>query len=295
MNEFGRYHPIVNFAYFAFAIIFSCIYMHPAALAISLCTALGCSAAERGVRQLKKSLAYIAPTALLAAVINPAFSHAGVTIITYLPSGNPLTLESICYGLAAASMIASVMLFFGCLTEIITSDKLIYFFGRILPSLSLLLSMTLRFVPRFAEQFAQVSRTQKCLGRDMSHGGISSRARSALSVLSVMVTLSLENSADTADSMRDRGYGLPGRTAFSIYKFSKRDAAALAFTLGAAAYVIIGTAHNAMQYTYFPSFNTAEISPYSISVFAAYFALLSLPVIIEISEVIKWKYTTSKI
>lgn len=295
MNEFGRYHPLVNFAYFAFAIIFSCIYMHPAALAISLCTALGCSAALRGARQLKKSLAYIAPTALIAAIINPAFSHAGVTIITYLPSGNPLTLESICYGLAAAAMIASVMLFFGCLTDVVTSDKLIYLFGRILPSLSLLLSMTLRFVPRFAEQFAQVSRAQKCVGRDMSHGGMVSRARSALSVLSVMVTLSLENSVDTADSMRDRGYGLPGRTAFSIYKFSKRDAAALAFTLGAAAYVIIGTEHGAMHCAYFPSIGTAEISTYGISVFAAYFALLSLPVIIEISEVMKWKSIKSKI
>ena len=41
-------------------------------------------------------------SALLAAVVNPAFVHQGVTILTYLPSGNPLTLESILYGLAAA-------------------------------------------------------------------------------------------------------------------------------------------------------------------------------------------------
>ncbi len=294
MNEFGRYHPLVSFAYFTFAIIFSCIYMHPAALGISLCTAIGCSAVLRGARRLKKSLAVIAPTAMLAAIINPAFSHAGVTVITYLPSGNPLTLESVCYGLAAAAMLASVMLFFGCLTDIITSDKLVYLFGRILPSLSLLLSMTLRFVPRFAEQFTEVARAQKCVGRDMTRGSVVSRARSALSVLSVMITLSLENSADTADSMRDRGYGLHGRTAYSIYKFSKRDAAALAFTLGEAAYVVIGTARGAMRSAYFPSVSTAEISAYGISVFAAYFALLSLPVITEISEVMKWKSIKSK-
>ena len=33
-----------------------------------------------------------------------------------------------------------------------TSDKLVWLFGRITPHLSLLLAMTLRFVPRFAAQ-----------------------------------------------------------------------------------------------------------------------------------------------
>ena len=38
-----------------------------------------------------------------------------------------------------------------------------------------------------------------------------------------MVTWSLESAIDTADSMRSRGYGEPGRTAFSIYRFDDRD------------------------------------------------------------------------
>ena len=29
------------------------------------------------------------PVLLLAALVNPAFNHAGVTILIYLPSGNP--------------------------------------------------------------------------------------------------------------------------------------------------------------------------------------------------------------
>ena len=36
MNEFKTYHPIVNFTYFAFVIVFSCFFMHPACLVISL-------------------------------------------------------------------------------------------------------------------------------------------------------------------------------------------------------------------------------------------------------------------
>ena len=44
------------------------------------------------------SLRVALPVLLLAALVNPAFNHAGVTILIYLPSGNPLTLESILYG-----------------------------------------------------------------------------------------------------------------------------------------------------------------------------------------------------
>ena len=39
-DEFSRYHPIANFAYFAAAIAFSMVYMHPLFLIISNLAAL---------------------------------------------------------------------------------------------------------------------------------------------------------------------------------------------------------------------------------------------------------------
>ncbi len=63
--------------------------------------------------------------AALAALVNPAFNHEGATILTYLPSGNPLTLESMLYGAAAAVMLASVVLWFSSFNEVITSDKFV--------------------------------------------------------------------------------------------------------------------------------------------------------------------------
>ena len=41
--------------------------------------------------------------------------------------------------------------------------------------------------------------------------------------LSVTVTWALENAVVTADSMKSRGYGLPGRTAFARQRFDGRD------------------------------------------------------------------------
>ncbi len=66
---------------------------------------------------------------------NPAFNHEGATILAYLPSGNPLTLEFIVYGLSAAVMMASVILWFSCYNAVMTSDKFVYLFGRVIPAL----------------------------------------------------------------------------------------------------------------------------------------------------------------
>lgn len=295
MNEFKTFHPIVNFIYFVFVIGFSCFFMHPVCLGISLSCAFAYSVLIKGRQSLKTNLLYMTPMILTMALVNPAFNHEGVTILRYLPSGNPLTLESIIYGGAAALMIASVICWFSCYNAVMTSDKFIYLFGRIIPSLSLVLSMTLRFVPRFAAQLKVVANAQRCIGRDVSEGSIIQRAKSGLSILSVMVTWALENSIETADSMKSRGYGLPGRTAFSIFTFDRRDTITLLYILALGIYTFIGSFSGEMYFRYFPSFKTADFSWYGLSIFLSYTALCMCPIIIEIREVSKWKALQSKI
>lgn len=294
MIEFKTYHPIVNFTYFVFVIGFSMFFMHPICLCISLICGFTCLVMLKGKKGIK-SLAYILPVLITAAIMNPAFNHSGVTVLGYLPSGNPLTLESIMYGLAAGAMLASVICWFSCYSEVMTSDKFIYLFGKIIPSLSLILSMTLRFVPKFSAQLKTVANAQKCISRDTSDGSVVRRARHGLTILSAMVTWSLENAIETADSMKSRGYGLPGRTAFSIFTFDKRDRNALFFILVSGIYIIIGSVAGSISFRYFPSVKTGGFSPYGISVFFVYFLLCICPVIIELWEVRKWKVLRSKI
>ena len=295
MNEFKTYHPIVNFVYFIFVIGFSCVFMHPVSLVISLLSGFTYSVMLKGKSAVKTNLIYMIPTLLFAALINPAFNHEGITIIKYLPSGNPLTLESVIYGLAAAIMIVSVICWFSCYTEVKTSDKFIYLFGRIIPSLSLILSMTLRFVPRFSAQLKTVANAQRCMGRDVSNGSIVERAKHGLSILSIMTTWALENAIDTADSMKSRGYGHPGRTAFSIFTFDKRDKKALLCIMILGMYTLAGNLMGGMYFRYFPSMKANEFSVFGLSVFASYIALCICPILIELWEVERWKAIKSKI
>lgn len=294
MNEFAKYHPLINFIYFTAVIVFSMIFVHP----ICLVTSLLCSVIYSIILNGKKALKFIVmllPLMLISALINPAFNHEGVTVIAYLPSGNPLTLESILYGIVAASMVATVICWFSCFNKITTSDKFIYLFGRIIPSLSLILSMTFRFVPKFKEQVQEVSNAQKSMGRDSSEGSVFARVKNSIRILSAVITWSLENAIDTSDSMKSRGYGLTGRTAYSNYVFDKRDVTALIYLAVTIIYFLIGALLGKIHYRYFPSMRGTDMSFYSTSIFISYIMICIMPIIIEIWEELKWRKLKSKI
>ncbi len=294
-DTFSTYHPVVNFLYFTLVLVFSMFFMHPVCLGISLVCAFSYSIYLNGKKAVILGFKYMLPMLIVTALINPAFNHEGGTILTYLRDGNPLTLESITYGIAAAVMLITVIFWFSCYNAVMTSDKFVYLFGRIIPALSLVLSMALRFVPRFTAQIKVVSNAQKCLGRDVSNGSLLRRARNGIKILSIMVTWSLENAIETADSMRSRGYGLPGRTAFSIYRFDKRDKSAMIFLLFCGVYIMIGSLLGGLYFRYFPTMKGVGLEPYPVSLYLCYLALCIIPVVINIREDQRWKAIQSRI
>lgn len=288
-DAFSSYHPVINFLYFGLVLVFSMIFMHPVCLTISLVSAFIYSSYLNGTKAIRFNFFALLPMMLLTALINPAFSHEGATILIYLPSGNPLTLESVVYGVAAAAMLVSVICWFSCYNTVMTSDKFVYLFGRVIPALSLVLSMTLRFVPKFKAQIKVVSTAQRCVGRDVSDGSILTRAKNGLTILSIMVTWSLENAIETADSMKSRGYGLPGRTAFSIYRFDRRDKKALVFLLLCGDYIILGAALKGLAWRYYPTMMGVGATLYSITLFATYLALCLMPVLLDAAADCRWR------
>lgn len=284
MSEFKKYHPIVNFIYFAVILIFSMVFLHPFCLAVSLLSAFCYEVILNGKKAFKTNILLVLAVVMLSAIINPLFNHRGITILWYFPSGNPLTFETVVYGVASGTMLTSVILWFFCYNKIMTSDKFVYLFGKIIPSLSLVLSMTLRFVPKFKDRLKSVAEGQRCIGKKTNS------LKSGMNILSVLVTWSLEDSIETADSMENRGYGLPGRTAFSIYIFTFRDGIALFLILLLSALTIVF--HNSFKVTYYPVISFGKIN---IFAFFGYFVLCTLPIIIELWEGMKWKYLKSKI
>lgn len=288
-DAFSNCHPVVNLAFFAMVIGFSMIFMHPAALGVSLIGAVCYYMKKRGRRGAGFLLKLALPAALLTAVINALFNHRGETVLARFPNGASVTLESLLYGLSAAAMMACVLIWFACFSDVMTSDKLMYLFGKAIPSLSLVLSMTLRFVPRFRERFARVREARLCIGKP-APDSLKEKMNEAFECFSAMAVWSLEGSADTADSMKARGFGLRGRTAFAIFRFSARDVCLLVWLGACAAFVIVAAANGGFAWEYFPSVRgELPASPLSAAAFAVYLAACLTPLWVGILEGQQWR------
>ena len=293
-DSFADYHPFINFLYFALVIGFSLVLAHPLAQGIALVCAIAYSVSATGKKSLLFLLRYCLPMVLLTAFINPAFNHEGTTTLLYFSNGNPLTLESILYGFAAGAMLVTLLLWFASFNRVMTSDKFIYLFGKVIPALSLVLSMSLRFVPKFKTQMATVAEAQRSIGRDVSSGSLWSRTKTAIVIFSIMITWALENAIETADSMKSRGYGLKGRSAFSIYRFDERDKYTCIWFSFCGAFLLVGTMLMAFGFRYFPNIRYAPLDMTTIPFYGVYFALCITPVILNWKEERKWKTLISE-
>lgn len=224
-DAFSGCHPFLNFFYFAVVLLFTMFNQHPVFLLISYIAAVMYAFLLNGWKKtLKQNLLVTLPGLLIVALLNPLFNHYGVTMLYYVEaSGNWITLEALVYGLVLGAVMFIVIQWFSCYNCVMTTDKFVYLFGRLIPALSLVLSMALRFVPRFTEQLRVIRNGQKAMGRDVTNGSMLAKAKHGMNILSILVTWALENAIETSDSMRSRGYGMHGRTAFSIYRYTKRD------------------------------------------------------------------------
>lgn len=270
-------------------------YRHPVLLAISSISAFSYNLMIQGKKAALRMISGMAVIFLLSAVVNPLFSHEGMTIVGYFSTGNPITVESILFGLSTGAMLVTVLLWFVNYHEVMTSDKFIYLFGKSIPTLSLILTMTLRFVPKFQRQIKKVAQAQQGVGRNITDGKLLERTSHGIRILSIMTTWALESSVDTADSMRARGYGLRGRTNYSIYHFERRDKMMLAAILILTGLISIGIAQGALSIQYYPVTRMNGCTPQALAIYIAYGILCLLPIIVNLMEDIKWHYMRSKI
>ena len=139
-SKFASFHPIVTFVYFCVVVLISMFSMSPVFLVLSFFTGFGYSVILGGWKSIRFNLIFAVPVLFLTMIINPLSNHRGVTVLFYL-NDNAITLEAILYGLASAAMLVSVVMWFSCFNKIMTSDKIIYLFGRMIPVIALLLSM----------------------------------------------------------------------------------------------------------------------------------------------------------
>lgn len=283
-DAFAAYHPLNTILFYSLVIGCSMFYLHPFVLCSSLLAATVYYIRLKKEKGLMFSALYMLPLILFSALLNPAFNHEGATVLLYLPSGNPLTLEAMVYGILNALRMAAVITWFASFRLVMTSDKFIYLTGSIIPAVSLILSMSLRFVPRFSAKLAEVSEARSFLGKGVSKGSIRMRLKNALSVFSALISWAMESSIDIADSMKSRGYGMEGRTFFSVFTFETKDYSLFTVLMIAAVSLITAGALGIFSFRVYPTIQLSGLSAYSVYMNILFLMLTFLPVFVDLKE-----------
>lgn len=294
-QNFGIYHPVINLIYFVAVILMSVLIMNP----IFLCVSLICSSLYavylKGRQAVKFGLAMVLPLLTLSVIINPFVNHRGATILFEWPlNWGPATLEAVLYGFTTGLMISSVIMWFVSFNTIITSDKLTFLFGRILPGSSLIFVMILRFIPRYRDQIKKISEARQSIGMGVNKGTLRTKLKNGTGILSIMFTWALENAIQTADSMKARGYGIKNRTSYQAYKFTFSDKVVLIFMVILILGVCSAWASGFMGTEFFPffelTFNTGTHAALIIFISGCLcFALMALiPILLGLKETLYW-------
>lgn len=293
-DAFSTVHPLISFSFFVAVLLITMLVMHPVFLAISLLSAAGYGICLGGRKAVRFQFFQMLPLMLLVMCINPLFNHRGVTVLFSLPNGNPITWEAVAYGIASGAMFCAVILWFYCYNRVMTSDKFISLFGRVIPSISLLLSMALRFVPRFRRKIGEVAQAQRALGKTTGTN-LLAKAKSGIRILSITVTWALEQAVETADSMKSRGYGLRGRTNYALYRFDARDAVLLGFIVLAGAGVLLGIAAGWITAEFYPVISISGGSAAAVCCEILFAVFCNIPLLLRGKEALQWRALQSKI
>lgn len=284
---FQSLHPAVAMAYFAAVLLLTLTCMHPVMSVLSLLGAACFSLSLRGGKAVAGTLRFVLPMMALIAAANPLFNHRGVTML-FMLFDQWITLEAVCYGLVSACQLAAVVMWFTCYQEVMTSDKFLFLFGQAAPAASLLITLTLRLIPQLKLQQKQISQTQEMLRGKPKR--LTGKINTAVRNLSILLTWSMENAVETADSMKARGFGMRRRTTFHLFRFDSRDARCLSVIAAFGGAVLIARLYGFGAVEYYPRMTPWLLGAGSIAQMAAAAALVFLPSILEGKEKLRWHY-----
>lgn len=293
MKGLNSSHPLMLAVYF-FSVMFVTMFTtNPVMLALALSGGVAYSVILEDGPEFVKSGRFYVVLFVVIAITNPLFSHNGATPLFFI-NGNAITLEAVLYGLDIAAMLIAVMYWFKCFNEVVTSDKLLFLFGRVSPKLALVMSSALRFIPHFKRQAGKIRQAQKAMGL-YSSDSLIDKLGGVLRVFSSLVTWAFENAIDTGTSMKARGHSLKGRSYYGMFKFRVSDGVMIAVVLLLDVLVFMIMSTGRLDYKFYPEVSAPSVGVWELVVYVAWGCLTWMPCFLYVKENIQWMYYRSKI
>lgn len=293
MKAFEKTHPFVLMCYFLLVLIMSMFIANPVIHILSLVGGIAFCSTFTTLKEKLSDVGFYVALAILITITNPIFSHNGETPLFFM-NGNPITLEAFLYGGDMAVMLVAVMLWCKSCNRVMTSDKFVFLFGRIMPKLSIVMSIALRLIPLIKRQSHKINRSQKAMGIYSSES-YTDRLLSAMGNMSVLTGWSMENAINTSNSMKARGYGLKGHTSYNQYRFKLKDISILCIIAVVVGFVIYGSVAGYTSFSFYPYITEINATTTALAIYFAFGILVLIPFFVEMEENIRWIYYRSRI
>jgi len=232
----------------------------PFVLAALVGAIMGAGAAARVGRQVVRSLRMAAIVALPIVVVNVLVARDGLTVFLRLGDLGPfgqgdLTVEALVYGLVIALKVSLLMLAttLGSLT--VDPDELLRGVRRLSFRSALTASLATRMIPVLAGDARRLAEAQRTRGEHTHvHPREESpfaRARTQVTLVSAILSSSLDRALDVAATLELRGFAEARRAQRRALPWSRHD---LAFAISAASIAVLAIGARAAGFAAFDAY-----------------------------------------
>jgi energy-coupling factor transport system permease protein len=287
-GRFHEFHPVVTYCYYLGAILLVMINQHPLFLMAALSILITLHFISERFQHLKPWLVFMLTTGILIFLINPLFNERGRHVLIEI-SGHRVTLEASIYGGMSALSIICVLMLFVSFNEVMTPTKQLFLFSKFLPQFAILLMLTLRFIPLMKRRLEEIAAVQVSKGISVKQGPWKDRLKKGMLYIQVLLTYSLEEAIQTADSMKARGYGQKKRTTYEYFRFKKMDFLTLLILVILLSISLFGRFNGFGSLTIYPLMESIGLTPIESFILLVYALFLCFPLFVEIGEVIRWR------
>lgn len=277
VRAFDGLHPSVVVTYTVLSLVFIMAAFQPVLVGIALACALLVGCLLRGWRSVVGSLAWQLPVLAVVALANPLFSPSGTTELFRLGTQG-FYLESLVYGACMGAMLVTVMVQFSNASAVLTSDRVMSVMGGRLPTTALMVSMVARLVPQFVRRGREVSAVHDACSAAAPRTP-AERTAAHMRIVSVIMGWGMEDSLETADAMRCRGWGSGPRTTYRRRnRMTRLDALALAAVVALAALCAVLAFAAVSQFRFYPTLSSLVLwwgyIPYALFFLLPAFSLI---------------------
>jgi len=278
-----RLNPFGKLAWLGSIIALTLILDNPVFLLLLFISTLPVVRAARVWSEWRSSIKFTAYLCAAIILINALVSSNGATVLFAFPfqmpvMGTPvITLEAVFYGAAMCLRLLAIISAFAVITFTVHPDDLMLAMIKVkLPYKSVLVtSLSTRFIPTLIDDTQRITDVQRSRGLELDKGKLTHRIRSRASIVTALLSNSLDRAVQVAEAMESRAFGTGrGRTFYRDIRLTRTDTATVVFALLPFALGIYLAVTGYVRYQYYPTAQSIAMSGFEWSLLALMAVLL---------------------